>query len=98
MLSETMAPVFMRCSAWMPVSRDLLAGAKAWDRRKQVKLTKWCSVAHIFAKQVAGADGGQLFVPFQHTVRLCALTSAWSADKDHASGLSETHGRHDVGI
>ena len=26
MLSETKAPVFMRCSAWMPVSRDLLAG------------------------------------------------------------------------
>jgi hypothetical protein len=26
MLSETKAPVFMRCSAWMPMSRDKLAG------------------------------------------------------------------------
>lgn len=96
MLSETMAPVFMRCSAWMPVSRDLLAGAKAWKGKQAGKRTKWCPVAHIFAKQIARADGGQLFVAFQHAVGLSAFTSAWSADKDHASGLSETHDGHSV--
>ena len=72
----------------------MLAGAKMWNGWDRGKRTKWCPVAHVLAKQIARANGGQLFVAFQHASGLCALTSAGSADKDHASGLSETHGRH----
>jgi hypothetical protein len=39
-----------------------------------------------------------LFVAFQHASGLGALTSAWSADKDHTSGFPETHDGHGIYI
>lgn len=59
-------------------------------------LTKGCPVAHILAKQIAGAYGGQLFVALEHASGLGAFTGARGADEDHAGGLSETHGMRSV--